>query len=136
MVFSHARLLWTAEWHLRDETCQATLACLPGRCDPRLAVYPFTALWGEGDTSSADGQFFRAGGHGEARANHNAHYGSELVTKFYTYVPTSPTGLRRSTPRSLRLTQARHLTFWMASSTMKAPWSSESRLRDLADRRP
>jgi hypothetical protein len=27
-VFSHTRLLWTAEWHLRDETYQAALACL------------------------------------------------------------------------------------------------------------
>jgi TnpA family transposase len=43
-------------------------------------------LWGEGDTSSSDGQFFRAGGHGEARADHNAHYGSEPGTKFYTHV--------------------------------------------------
>jgi hypothetical protein len=27
-VFSQTRLLWTAEWHLRDETYQAGLACL------------------------------------------------------------------------------------------------------------
>jgi TnpA family transposase len=40
----------------------------------------------EGDTSSSDGQFFRAGGHGEARADHNAHYASEPGTKFYTHV--------------------------------------------------
>jgi len=26
-VFSHTQLLWTAEWHLRDETYQAALAC-------------------------------------------------------------------------------------------------------------
>ena len=44
------------------------------------------ALWGEGDTSSSDGQVFRAGGHGEARADHNAHYGSEPGIKFYTHV--------------------------------------------------
>src|ERR1700686_3617739 len=40
--------------------------------------------------------------------------------------PMSPTDLRRSTPRSLRLTLARQPTCWMASSTMKAPSSSES----------
>jgi Tn3 transposase DDE domain-containing protein len=27
-MFSHTQLLWTAEWHLRDETYQAALACL------------------------------------------------------------------------------------------------------------
>src|SRR5208337_4190829 len=41
---------------------------------------------GDGDTASSDGQFFRAGGHGEARAEHNARYGSELGVKFNTHV--------------------------------------------------
>ena len=45
----------------------------------------FTALWGDGETSSYDGQFFRAG-RGEARADHNAHYGSEPGIKFYIHV--------------------------------------------------
>ena len=27
-AFSHSRLLWVAEWHVRDETYQAALACL------------------------------------------------------------------------------------------------------------
>jgi Tn3 transposase DDE domain len=27
-VFSHSKLLWIAEWHVRDETYQAALACL------------------------------------------------------------------------------------------------------------
>jgi hypothetical protein len=65
-VFSHSQLLWTAEWHLPDETYQAD----------EIHAQPFTALWGDGETSSSDGQFFRAGGRGEARADHNAHYGS------------------------------------------------------------
>lgn len=52
----------------------------------RLGAHPFTKLWGDGDTSSSDGQFFRAGGHGEARADHNAKYGSEPGVKFYTHV--------------------------------------------------
>jgi hypothetical protein len=70
-VYSHTQLLWTAEWHLRDETFQAALAWLVDA----IHAQPFTAVWGDGDTSSSDGQFFRAGGHGEARADHNAHYG-------------------------------------------------------------
>ncbi len=35
-----------------------------------------------GGTSSSDGQFFKAGGHGEARADYNAKYGSEPGVKF------------------------------------------------------
>jgi hypothetical protein len=81
-IFSPSRLLWTAEWHLRDETYQAALACLVDA----IHAQPFSALWGEGDTSSSDGQLFRAGGPGEARADHNAHYGAEPGLKFYTHL--------------------------------------------------
>jgi TnpA family transposase len=78
----HSKLLWTAEWHIRDETYRAGLACLV----EAIHAQPFTAIWGDGDTSSSDGQFFRVGGHGEARAEHNARYGSEPGVKFYTHV--------------------------------------------------
>jgi TnpA family transposase len=81
-AFSHSRLLWIAEWHVRDETYQAALACLVDA----IHEQPFTKIWGDGDTSSSDGQFFRAGGHGEARADYNAKYGSEPGVKFYTHV--------------------------------------------------
>jgi TnpA family transposase len=81
-TFSHSKLLWVAEWHVRDETYQAALACLVDA----IHAQPFTRIWGDGDTSSSDGQFFRAGGHGEARADYNAKYGSELGVKFYTHV--------------------------------------------------
>ena len=81
-VFSHSKLLWIAEWHVRDETYQAALACLVDA----IHAHPFTKIWGEGNTSSSDGQFFRAGGHGEARADHNGKYGSESGVKFYTHV--------------------------------------------------
>ena len=81
-AFSHSRLLWVAEWHVRDETYQAALACLVDA----IHAQPFTKIWGDGDTSSSDGQFFRAGGHGEARADYNAKYGSEPGVKFYTHV--------------------------------------------------
>ena len=81
-AFSHSQLLWVAEWHVRDETYQAALACLVDA----IHAQPFTKVWGDGDTSSSDGQFFRAGGHGEARADYNAKYGSEPGVKFYTHV--------------------------------------------------
>lgn len=81
-VFSHAQLLWTAEWHVRDETYRAALTGLV----EAIHSHPFTALWGDGDTASSDGQFFRAGGLGEARADYNAKYGAEPGVKFYTHV--------------------------------------------------
>ena len=81
-AFSHSRLLWVAEWHVRDETYLAALACLVDA----IHAQPFTQIWGDGDTSSSDGQFFRAGGHGEGRADYNAKYGSEPGVKFYTHI--------------------------------------------------
>ena len=77
-----ARLRWTAEWHVRDETYLSALAAV---VDTHTA-HPLAKIWGPGDTSSSDGQFFRAGGHGEARADHNARYGSEPGVLFYTHV--------------------------------------------------
>ena len=77
-----ARLRWTAEWHVRDETYLSALAAI---VDTHTA-HPLGAVWGPGDTSSSDGQFFRAGGRGEARADHNARYGSDPGVLFYTHV--------------------------------------------------
>ena len=50
-IFSHSKLLWVAEWHVRDETYQAGLACLVDA----IHAQPFTKIWGDGDTSSSDG---------------------------------------------------------------------------------
>ena len=79
---THARLLWTAEWHIRDESYAAALAAI---VDFHHA-HPLADAWGPGDTFSSDGQFFRAGGRGEGRADHNARYGSEPGVLFYTHV--------------------------------------------------
>jgi hypothetical protein len=67
-MFSHSKLLWIAEWHIRNETYQAGLACLVDGSHAQ----PFTKVWGDGDASSSDGQFFKAGGHGEARVDYTA----------------------------------------------------------------
>lgn len=79
---THAKLLWTAEWHIRDETYAAGLAVLVDA----IHAQPFSRIWGEGYTSSSDGQFFRAGSHGEGRADTNAKYGRDPGVKFYTHV--------------------------------------------------
>lgn len=77
-----ARLRWTAEWHVRDETYLSGLASI---VDAHNA-HPLGQVWGSGELSSSDGQFFRAGGRGEARADVNARYGSEPGVLFYTHV--------------------------------------------------
>ena len=49
-----ARLRWTAEWHVRDETYLSALAAIVDE----HSAHPLGAVWGPGDISSSDGQFF------------------------------------------------------------------------------
>jgi hypothetical protein len=76
------KLAWLVACHIRDESCSKGLAELVN-AQHKL---PFAALWGEGTTSSGDGQRFRAGGHGESAGNRNAKYGSEPGVLFYTHL--------------------------------------------------
>ncbi|WP_393968343.1 Tn3 family transposase, partial [Escherichia coli] len=46
----------------------------------------FAAHWGDGTTSSSDGQRFRAGGRGESTGHVNPKYGSEPGRLFYTHI--------------------------------------------------
>ena len=79
---SVARLSRLAAWHIRDETYSRSLA--------ELINYqhqlPFAAHWGEGSTSSSDGQRYRAGGRGEPSGAVNAKYGNEPGVLFYTHI--------------------------------------------------
>jgi len=79
---SYARLAWLQAWHIRDETYAAALAELTNA----QARYPFAAHWGDGTSSSSDGQRFRAGGQGEGVGHLNAKYGSEAGVTFYTHI--------------------------------------------------
>ena len=58
---TYARLTWLQAWHIRDETYAAGLAELTNA----QLRQPFAAHWGDGTTSSSDGQNFRAGGRAE-----------------------------------------------------------------------
>ena len=79
---SYARLAWLQAWHLRDETYSAALAEL---VNAQLRQ-PFAAGWGDGVTSSSDGQNFKAGGRGEAAGQVNLKYGQEPGVQFYTHI--------------------------------------------------
>ncbi len=70
---THAKLVWMAEWYVRDETYKPATALLVDT----LHAEPLAAFWGSGQTSSSDGQFFPSGGHGKDRAGHNAKHGSD-----------------------------------------------------------
>jgi TnpA family transposase len=79
---SLAKLSWLVAWHIRDETYLKALAELVNH-QHRI---PFATHWGEGTTSSSDGQRYRAGGHGEAAGQVNAKYGNDPGVTFYTHV--------------------------------------------------
>ncbi len=79
---SLSRLSWIADWHVRDETYSKALAEIVNH----HRQLPFAGHWGEGATSSSDGQRFRAGGVGEARGEVNARYGNDPGVTFYTHV--------------------------------------------------
>ncbi len=76
-----SRLAWTAQWHVREETYSKALAEIVNH-HHRLA---FSSHWGDGTTSSSDGQRFRAGGKGHVAAQVNARYGHEPSVMFYTH---------------------------------------------------
>ncbi len=79
---SSAKLSWLVAWHIRDETYSKALAEIVNH-QHRI---PFAANWGEGTTSSSDGQRYRAGGRGEAAGQVNARYGNDPGVTFYTHV--------------------------------------------------
>ena len=79
---TYAKLSWLQAWHIRDETYSAALADLVNA----QGRHSFARHWGEGTTSSSDGQRFKAGSHAEAGSNVNPKYGSEPGVLFYTRV--------------------------------------------------
>ncbi|WP_113717962.1 Tn3 family transposase [Arthrobacter dokdonensis] len=68
--------------YIRDETYSAALAELVNS----QHGHPFAAHWGDGTTSSSDGQRFRAGSHAESTGHVNPKYGSEPGRLIYTHV--------------------------------------------------
>jgi TnpA family transposase len=77
-----ARLAYHVAWHVRTDTYSKALA--------ELVNYhhqlPFSAHWGDGTTSSSDGQRFKAGSHAEGSGYRNAKYGDDPGVLFYTHV--------------------------------------------------
>ncbi len=76
------QLAWVHDWHVREETYATALSRI---VDAHRAL-PLAAAWGDGTTSSSDGQFYKAGGRGEAVGDVNARHGNEPGVAFYTHV--------------------------------------------------
>lgn len=79
---SYAKLAWLQAWHIRDETYSQALAELVNA----QHVHPFATYWGDGTTSSSDGQRFRAGGRAQSTGHVNPKYGAEPGRMFYTHI--------------------------------------------------
>ena len=79
---TYARLSWLQAWHVRDETYSLALAELVNA----QFRQPFAENWGDGTTSSSDGQRFRAGSKAESTGHVNPKYGAEPGRLFYTHV--------------------------------------------------
>ena len=79
---TYAKLAWLQAWHIRDETYSTALAELVNaQFRQRFAEH-----WGDGTTSSSDGQRFRVGGKAESTGHINPKYGTEPGRLFYTHI--------------------------------------------------
>ena len=76
------KLSWLQAWHIRDETYTNALAMLVNA----QLQNPFAQHWGDGSTSSSDGQRFRTGNRGERSGQINPRYGRSPGRQFYTHI--------------------------------------------------
>ena len=76
------QLTWTKSAYIRDETYQRALATI---INAHHAL-PIATVWGQGTSSSSDGQFFRSGKRGAGAGDFNAKYGVDPGFSFYTHV--------------------------------------------------
>ena len=79
---TYAKLSWLQAWHIRDETYSAALAELVNA----QFRQPFAGFWGDGTTSSSDGQNFKTGSKAESTGHINPKYGSDPGRTFYTHI--------------------------------------------------
>ncbi|WP_306532635.1 Tn3 family transposase [Geobacter sp.] len=79
---TYAKLAWLQAWHIRDETYSAAL----GQIVNTQYRQAFSGWWGDGSTSSSDGQNFKAGGKGHSAGHVNLKYGQEPGVQFYTHI--------------------------------------------------
>jgi TnpA family transposase len=79
---TYSKLSWLQSWHIRDDSYLAALATLTNA----QIGQSFAEHWGDGTSSSSDGQRFRAGGRAQSTGHVNPKYGSEPGRLVYTHV--------------------------------------------------
>ena len=79
---TYTKLSWLQAWHIRDETYSTAISELVNA----QLKHPFASNWGDGTTSSSDGQRFRAGSKAQSTGHINPKYGSEPGRLFYTHI--------------------------------------------------
>ncbi|QHK22625.1 Tn3 family transposase (plasmid) [Pseudarthrobacter psychrotolerans] len=79
---TYSKMLRTQAMHIRDETYAAALARLVNA----QAAHPFAHHWGDGSTSSSDGQRFRTSSKAEATGHINPKYGASPGRMIYTHI--------------------------------------------------
>jgi TnpA family transposase len=79
---TYDKLSWLQAWHIRDETYSAGLADLVNA----QFHHNFANNWGDGTTSSSDGQRFRASSKAQSTGHVNPKYGSDPGRTFYTHI--------------------------------------------------
>lgn len=79
--YTYRQLSWSVDWHIREETLLASLACL----DNFVLSAPLSHHWGDGTTSSSDGMRMTVGVKA-ANAEYNAkHFGVGRGTNIYVH---------------------------------------------------
>ncbi len=81
-AISYHHLINVAQWHIGDDNYVAARAAII-KAHHSL---PMAALWGDGTTSSSDGQYFPAGGRAGPGGAINAKYGIDPGAVLYTHV--------------------------------------------------
>jgi TnpA family transposase len=79
---TESKLAWLQAWYIRDETYASALGVLTNA----QLTNDFAHNWGDGTTSSSDGQRFKAGGRAQSTGHINPKYGSEPGRLVYTHV--------------------------------------------------
>ncbi|MDR2068027.1 MAG: Tn3 family transposase [Holosporaceae bacterium] len=79
---SYPKLSWLQSWFVRSDTYTAALAKLINT----QHNLPFSAYWGDGTTSSSDGQFFSTTGHARISGQINMKYGLNPGKTLYSFV--------------------------------------------------
>lgn len=79
---TYSKLAWLQAWYVRDETYSGALAEIVNF----QSRHPYSDVWGDGTTSSSDGQNFKVGARGSYGGRVNLKYGQKAGSQIYTHI--------------------------------------------------